>query len=706
MNFLAENTAIHKSPDYDRNKLIWLFLAIAAAQIVLYLPALTLPFAGFEDFQFLEKGWSGFMKNPNIPIQIDVGRPLGALILGMYAGIISSISDLNIVRSVSVAVLSICQMSLVIFLLRTGMGSLLAFGMSTTIFATATISSIGQWAAAAQMPFAILFAFLAAEFLYKGMRVKQSTEKASIFSCFKERWVLFSCFTLIISFLIYPTLALFFVVPFFGLTLFCEKKLFDAHHKRILTVAVISISFVYALYFFGIKFIYFPIIRDIYPELFGNPIYSFDITSSIFSKVIWMLTEVIPRFTEVFAVSNGGRLWISGILLLGGSAFVARLFYRENILRDRRGFKIILIRLFLLICFFGIGNAHLVLSESAHLAPRVYAVGQTMLILVLFAAIIELVSLVNTLQRNGVAVGIVLTIAMAAVVFSNKSIHTTALNQWMELRYLGAEIKRQYTSTVSTIAVVQVPRRSMFIGEDIPGYNWTNSDVIGSMIPAMAAQALINIGITDRYVDGLGANTAHENAGRKGLKVIPIKPDDRAYIEVDSAEIEKLEAVKVIDMRQLLMMSSSNVSEEPRSLEESVEVVLMLSSSVQKSGDRYGPGSALRPDLNNPDRFWEAGPMPVSLQFFFEDKKDVRSYTLGTGVSATGRMPIAWRVEGLGEANTWEVLDSQENQEWIDSEIKTFLIKRVGSYQRYRIVFEKSLEGILRVYDLKLHYDR
>jgi hypothetical protein len=692
--------------DHDRSTLLWLSLATVTMQLILYFPALTLPFAGFEDYQFLEKGWSGFMENPNIPIQIDVGRPLGALILGMYAGIISSISDLNIIRTISVVVLSICQISLIVFLLRSGLGALASFAISTTIFTTATISSTGQWAAAAQMPVAILFAFLAAESLYRGISFQQTTADVSLRDYFKDRWTVASFISLSVSFLIYPTLALFFAVPFFGMTLFCKKNFYDARLKRMLLVATTIISIVYVFYFLIIKFIYFPIIRNIYPEIFGNPIYSFDIDVNILSRIIWMFTEVIPRFTEVFAVTKGGSFWIVVTLLLGLCAFITRIFYKEKILDDNDALRIMLVRLLFLIGFFGIANAHLILAESAHLAPRIYAAGQTMLIFVFFASIIELVTLAGKLRRGRAFVGIILFVAMVSFFFAKNNIHTTALNQWMELRYLGAEIKRQYTSEVNTIAVVQVPRRNMFIGDDIPGYNWTNSDVIGSMIPAMVAQALINIGITDRYVDGLGSNAPYEKAGRRNLKVVPIKPTDVAYIEVNSPEIGELGSVKVIDMRELLITRGSSANDARYDPREPVEVVLMYSNAKLKNDDRYGPGSAIRPDSRNADRFWETGPVPISLQFLFEDKKNVGSYAFGTGIGATGRMPMAWVVEGRGENDTWEVLDQQENQKWTDGETRTFLIKSAIKYQRYRIVFQKSSDGILRIYDIKLHYDR
>ena len=692
--------------DSDFRKIAWLFLATVIMQILLYLPTLTLPFAGFEDFQFLEKGWSGFMKNPNIPIQIDVGRPLGAVILGLYAGLISSVADLNIVRSISAIVLSICQMSLIIFLLRSGLNALVSFGIATTIFTTATISSTGQWAAAAQMPVAILFAFLAAEFLYRGVVTQSVTEGISLWQHVRKKWILLSFITLSAAFLTYPTLALFFVIPFFSMTLFCKKNLHEKLLNRMLLASTVIISLVYTLYFFGIKLIYFPLIRNIYPEKFGNPIYTFDINSNILSKIIWMFTEALPRFTEVLAVSNGGSSWVVTILLLGLCAFIYRILFKEKTLSNRCEAKTNRARLFFLICFFGIANAHLILAESATLAPRIYAVGQTMVIIAFFASLIELTSLAVERQRRRVLASIIIVLAVISFFFAKQSIHTTALNQWVELRYLGAEIKRQYTPEVNTIAVVQVPRRSMFIGTDIPGYNWTNSDEIGSMIPAMAAQALINIGINDRYVDGLGSNAPYEKSGRRNLKIIPIKPEEVAYIEVNSAEGVAKGSIKIIDMRQLLTMNHSDLNKSQPTRNKSVEVVQIYSSAGQRNGYIYGPQSAIRADLNNPDRFWEAGPMPISLRFIFESGKNIQSYSLGTGIGASGRMPIAWKVEGFGKDNVWEILDQQQNQTWTDGESKIFPIRDIKDYTRYQIVFEKTSDGILRIYDIKLNFEQ
>lgn len=693
-----------KAVDEAHGKIIWLFLATIITQIILYLPALSLPFAGFEDFQFLEKGWSGFMRNPNIPIQIDVGRPLGALILGLYAGIISSISDLNIVRGVSVAVLSVCQMSLIVFLIRSGAGSSLAFGMSTIVFATATITSTGQWAAAAQMPFAILFAFVSAELLYKGVTLQKNISSCSFKHYFKDRLIVASLISLIVSFLIYPTLALFFLVPFFVLALFCKNESFNDLFGHMLLVALAMVCMVYVLYFFGVKFAYFPIIRSIYPELLGNPIYNFDINADIFSKLFWMIIEVIPRFTEVFAIPKGGSTFISTILVLGGGAVSYRLFCSNEILRDPRGLKTLVLRTSLLLSLICVGNAHLVLSESAHLAPRIYAVGQTMLVFLFLASINEIGKILSSLHFRKIVLCVISVVAIVSVFSANRNIHTTALNQFMELRYMAAEIKRQYSPELNTIAVVQVPRRSMFMGDDIPGYNWTNSDVIGSMIPAMVSQALIQIGIADRYVAGLGADATYEESGRRKLRVVPIKPGELAYIEVDSVEIDQTRTIEIIDMRRLLVTKPRHAAEDSKRPAEPVEIVLMYSTAVQSVDNRYGPGSAVRPNSRNPDRFWETGPVPISLQFVFQDPKHVSSYSLGTGIGATGRMPVSWSIEGLSEDDVWQVLDRRKDESWTDGEVKRFPISNNANYRHYKMIFNETSDGVLRIYEIKLDY--
>ncbi len=701
-----DSAAYGSVSNYKLSDLVWLFAATTILQVILYLPALTLPFAGFEDFQFLEQGWSGFLKNPNIPIQIDVGRPLGALILGLYAGIISSISDLNLVRSISVAVLTVCQMSLIVFLIRSGVGSLLAFGMSTIVFATATITSTGQWAAAAQMPFAILFAFASAEVLYRGVTLQKNIGSDSSKHYFKDRLIVASLILLIVSFLIYPTLALFFLVPFFVLALFCENESFNDLFGHMLLVALAMVCMVYVLYFFGIKFAYFPIVRSIYPELLGNPIYNFDINADIFSKLLWMTKEVIPRFTEVFAIPKGGSIFISTILVLGGGAVGYRLFFGNEILRNPRGLKTLVLRTSLLLSFICVGNAHLVLSESAHLAPRIYAVGQTMLVFLFLASINEIGKILSSLHFSKIVLCVISVVALVSVFSANKNIHTTALNQFMELRYIAAEIKRQYSPELNTIAVVQVPRRSMFMGDDIPGYNWTNSDVIGSMIPAMVSQALIQIGITDRYVGGLGADAAYEEAGRRKLTVVPIKPEEFAYIEVDAADIDLTGNIEVIDMRRLLVTNAPQTDVGSGLPAEPVEIVLMHSSGAQMPNNRYGPGSAVRPDSRNPDRFWETGPVPISLRFVFEGPEHLSSYAFGTGVGATGRMPISWSIEGLSEDNVWHVLDRRKDESWTDGEVKSFPISNNASYRQYKMVFNKTSDGVLRIYDIKLGYKK
>jgi hypothetical protein len=681
-------------------KLGWLLLAMIAAHFLLYFPALTLHYGGFEDFQFLEKGWSGFLRNPNIPIQMDVGRPFGALILGVFAGIIDNLGDLNIVRAISALFLVFSQMIIHIFLVRSGLSTIMSFAISLAIFTTATVTSTAQWAAAVQMPVAILIALLSAEFLYQSVNANAANQDRAAWSCDLTKLIV-SALLLFVSFLIYPTLALFFIVPFFVLILFGDTEVKDAIF-RITSWATAIAASVYVFYFVFIKFFYFPIIRHLFPQYFGNPIYGFDIHSDILGQLVWMLTEAMPHFLQILAIQGGGADWFLIVLIAGACCFGLRVIFAARKQDSQLDLKRIVISLAIFSALFFISIAHLVLAEAAHMAPRVYAVGQTAVILLFFASMREIFKILG--QQGSLRFFMFASMGFSVLSFATAkhSIHTTALNQWLELRYLSSEIKRQYHPDLKNIIVVKVPHRSRYLGDDIPGYNWVNSDIAGSMLPAMTAQAFLHLRLDSLYVNNLGPNSLYESTGRRNIVVTPIEPEAFAYVEVDSPNGVSGNEIKLVDMRQLLNEKGWHGATEREKAQ--VEIVQVHSSITRKIGYRYGPESALRPELKNPDRFWEAGPMPLSLSFIYHDPKIIDSYTLGTATGASGRMPLSWRVEASdGKTGPWVILERRTVGGWTDNESKTFKIERVGNFERYRIVFERSSDGVLRLYDIALH---
>ena len=675
-------------------------------QLLLYFPAITIEFAGFEDFQFLEIGWSSFMRNPNIPIQVDVGRPLGAFILGLYAGLVNVILDLNVLRFLSAIIMGLSQAFLCIFVLRAGLNIAVAFGISTIIFTTATASSIGQWAAASQMPFAIFFAFLAAECSLRAVAVKlkyHSNREISLLKSYKGKWFLFAFTFLIMSFLTYPVLALFYAVPFVAYALYFNNDADEILLKELLSFSMALFSFTYVFYFFVTKLIYFPLLRYLFPEHLGNPIYNFEIHTNIIARFGWFVSEAFPRFVKIFSLPNGmDDSFILLILLVGGLAFSFNILkdYKHSI--SKNNVNILYWRTLSLLLFFFLVNAHLFFAKSVTLAPRIYASSQAIIILFLFAGIIQILHLLSKKKCAPHLVVIVSLISFTSLITAKYSIETTALNQFLELRYLTAEIKRQYSPSVQNIAVVQVPQRSMYVGFDIKGYNWVNSDVVGSMIPAMVSQALKYLQINDRYVKGLGLDKVAEEVGKKGITITPMKPNSTGYIEVGSSQGIVADSLKVIDMRRLLFVGNNDSDLNLSSND--ISITQIYTSDKKELGYRYGPVSAMMPDNRNIDRFWETGMLPVSLGFILDIPKRLKSYSLGGEVEAIGRMPVAWRLEGLGKDKSWTLLDDRNNVSWLNSEKKEFFVNTSQSYNQYRLSFIESSEGILRIYNIKLNF--
>jgi len=652
--------------------------------LILSLPVILIPFALMDDYHYVQADGLGLFRHLQLDTQLGFGRPMAALVLGLYSGVVSSLEGLGIIRLISAILTGLTQGWLAIFILRAGVGPLGAFAISALALSGPGFSCIVMWATAAPFVPGLLLSTLASELVYRSALVECSWRRSQL--------LLAAGASLVLSLAFYPPLGLFFSVPLLALILFNQGHVADGMVRRVAYGAGCVYVIGLVVFFFFMKVVYFRFFVQ------ASDHYIFSVVGDWFGRVRSFIFEVTP-------ISANLVTWHSPIVfdvVIGCIAVGLGLTIFERCFSQSR-FSLAMARRYAVtagqpLALSLMTTAHLLLAHDDVRASRVLASYQAALAVVFCWSILTIGRrvLAGRIGYRALANGVYVVVGCSVLAFgfAFDNMTSAALNGFLEFRHIRSRSLEEGLSDVNRVVVVKVPVGQSFIGTTRNnGFNWTTSDFVSTMIPAMVGYALESAGEKGRYVGNAGFDSVA--GGRLPLEVQALSShpsDGGGYVMVPFAEADRRFRTVVIDMRSLTPFGAPR-GPAPQVGEASAFV------SASSNGLRHDIGRAFVPS-RYPNNFWEAEGFPVEVRVMYSRPRAISRYSFQTRDAGAGRMPRAWSLQGSVDGINWAELDRRlDVGPWSNEETKWFTVLSPAMYERYRFNFEDgNARGVVRIY--------
>ena len=455
------------------------------------------------------------------------------------------------------------------------------------------------------------------------------------------------------------------------------------------------------LYFLTNRFALIPLGARLIPAVNDPAIgyYHFDLTSTLFQKLVSLITELIPVAARLwwFQFKYAGYIVILTIIL-GISTLTLRPAPSERLggRRVRLNAEPLLILIFVVAAGM-LANAPTVMSNAV--GPFFRLLFPCSALFVLLLAWIGWNLLRGPIDRFRV-----ILIAIAAIVgFSAYStVQDSAANANIEVTILRAAIGQltQNKDPIKELFIVRPP--------DSPPYLGANPVSPDEFNAPSSKDRAFTYGMVRVLSQAAGTSWSELNRPR----VEPVF--DPAYF-VDPSVIDSLdpavhnascksnliylhEGAVIADMAAPLYLAPTFMKTNPGSCAREF-------AYYDVSPEVFAKHSSLRLfDFDRTsDSYWQTEPYPVVFRVRYAGPKVITNYTLGAGNDVT-KMPVSWRFEGSVDSVSWVLLDEPQNQAtWLPGQQREYPIANHNPYRYYRFVFTKGVDTTLRIAKIAFH---
>lgn len=405
-----------------------IFFPMLALLCAVYSPVLTLRYAHHDDYRFFESisdrdGFHPFMLTDTL-----LGRITNAFMeQGLYH-VINLIGDLNAVRFLAILFFAIGGTLVAMVLARGGFSWIEAFLMAGIIFTLPPFQVLAAYAAAASKILALIFsasaAWIALAVPTEGTYIKR----------FASRQIGLAVFLLFLAFTIYQSLATYFFVMVLIYFVFPADEDSSIRERRFEHLAVVGLAGL-GVYFLYLKSFEGFAARFIPQDLSYSP---YAMNFDLIANLTWFAREPLFNALNIWEIFPNTRnvVFVCSIIVVAS-------FIRLGMFLQIRGGKGSGKLYFKMMLYVGVIGALLILSFLPNLLAahkvafyRCCAALTSMLVIFLFWAIRECVSLVPPAQRKWVFPGILFLLMIYGTVQARANI--------MEYRIIPSQTEYEF----------------------------------------------------------------------------------------------------------------------------------------------------------------------------------------------------------------------------------------------------------------------
>jgi len=264
--------------DPDKRMNIGVFLLFLVVLSCVYFPVFSSHYVYHDDYYYwaYQKGLN--LNHPQFKFTLQIGRPVGGIIVTGVGLLVNTIKDANIVRFFLVVILSITAYLVYAWMIKSSFKPLHSLLLTLAIFTLPAFQVMVTCLVASSLLIAVLTAAIAALFAFKAVSAK------SIRGIITGKYTILAVVFLIVSLATYQTSAMFYWVFIAIMILSLNAGSWRKHLRSIISLFVIN--FVAVAIYFAISSLWAISLQDTSIAATAST-YQFALATDVLNKISW-----------------------------------------------------------------------------------------------------------------------------------------------------------------------------------------------------------------------------------------------------------------------------------------------------------------------------------------------------------------------------------------------------------------------------------